>query len=120
MAKNTDHIKQILVYADWVELGSTRFMGTLKAEQVRGKEVFSFSYDKDWLQEAPALILDPDLGLYTGPQYSRDEKPNFGLFTDSSPDRWGRVLMERREGLVARQERRRPKPLLESDWQLRQ
>jgi serine/threonine-protein kinase HipA len=118
MAKNTDHIKQILVFADWLELGSARFMGALKAEQVRGKEVFSFSYDKDWLQEAPALILDPDLGLYTGPQYSRDEKPNFGLFTDSSPDRWGRVLMERREGLVARQERRRPKPLLESDYLL--
>jgi len=83
---------------------------------VRGKEVFSFSYDKDWLQSAPALLLDPDLGLFSGPQYSRDDKPNFGLFTDSSPDRWGRVLMERREALDARQEVRRPRALMESDY----
>ena len=116
MAKVASHIKQIFVYADWIELGGTKFMGTLHAEQVRGKEVFSFSYDKDWLQSAPALLLDPDLGLFTGPQYSRDDKPNFGLFTDSAPDRWGRVLMERREALAARQESRRPRALMESDY----
>ena len=78
-------------------------MGTLTAEQVRGREVFSFSYSKGWLENGLALVLDPDLGLYGGPQYSRDDKPNFGLFLDSSPDRWGRVLMERREALIARQ-----------------
>jgi serine/threonine-protein kinase HipA len=118
MAKSTHHIKQILVYADWIDLGGTMLMGTLQAEQVRGKEVFSFSYTKEWLEKGPALILDPDLGLYSGPQYSRDEKPNFGLFMDSSPDRWGRVLMERREALLARQEGRKPKPLMESDFLL--
>lgn len=35
---------------------------------------------------------------------------------DSSPDRWGRVLMERREAFAARQEKRKPKTLLESDF----
>jgi serine/threonine-protein kinase HipA len=64
------------------------------------------------------LILDPDLGLYSGPQYSRDDKPNFGLFLDSSPDRWGRMLMERREALVTRQEGQRPRTLMESDYLL--
>lgn len=93
-------------------------MGTLTAEQVRGKEVFSFSYTKEWLESGPALILDPDLGFYTGPQYSREDKPNFGLFMDSSPDRWGRVLMDRREALLAKQERRKTKPLMESDYLL--
>ncbi len=110
--------KKILVYADWIELGGVHFMGTLQAEQVRGKEIFSFSYDTGWLEKGPALILDPDLGLYSGPQYSRDEKPNFGLFTDSSPDRWGKVLMERWEALAARQEERKPRPLSESDYLL--
>lgn len=85
---------------------------------MRGKEVFSFVYTKEWLEKGPALLLDPDLGLYTGPQYSRDDKPNFGLFLDSSPDRWGRVLMERREALEARQEGRKPRPLMESDFLL--
>jgi serine/threonine-protein kinase HipA len=116
MAKAGTHIKQIFVFADWIELGGVKFMGILQAEQVRGKEVFSFSYDKEWLQSAPALLLDPDLGLFTGPQYNRDEKPNFGLFTDSAPDRWGRVLMERREALAARQEGRRARALMESDY----
>src|SRR5688572_938183 len=118
MTKSTHHIKQILVYADWIDLDDTMLMGTLQAEQVRGKEVFSFSYTKEWLEKGPALILDPDLGLYDGPQYSRDDKPSFGLFMDSSPDRWGRVLMERREAMLSRKENRRPRPLLESDFLL--
>jgi len=118
MSKSTHHNKQILVYADWIGLGSTILMGTLQAQQVRGKEIFSFSYTKEWLEKGPALIIDPDLGLYSGPQYSRNDKPNFGLFMDSSPDRWGRVLMERREAFVSRQEKRRPGPLMESDFLL--
>lgn len=118
MAKSTNHIKGILVYADWINLGGTILMGTLQAEQVRGKEVFSFSYTQEWLGKGLALIIDPDLGFYSGPQYSRDDKSNFGLFLDSSPDRWGRVLMERREALNARQEGRRPRPLMESDFLL--
>jgi serine/threonine-protein kinase HipA len=118
MSKSTHHNKQILVYGDWIDLGDTMLMGILQAEQVRGKEVFSFSYTKEWLEKGPALVIDPDLGLYSGPQYSRDDKPNFGLFMDSSPDRWGRVLMERREAFAARQEKRRPKTLMESDFLL--
>jgi serine/threonine-protein kinase HipA len=118
MAKQAGYNKQIWVYADWFDLGRITLMGILKTEQVRGKEIFSFSYTKEWLENGPALILDPDLGLYTGPQYSRDDKPNFGLFLDSSPDRWGRVLMERREALRARQEARKPRTLMESDYLL--
>ena len=118
MAKQAGHSTEIWVYADWVELGATTLMGTLKAEQVRGREVFSFSYSKEWLEKAQALVLDPDLGLYGGSQYTRDDKPNFGLFLDSSPDRWGRVLMERRETFIARQEGRRARTLMESDYLL--
>lgn len=118
MAKTVHHRKKIWVYADWVKSDDTMLMGILQSEPIRGKEIFSFSYDKNWLQSGPALILDPDLGLYSGPQYNREDKPNFGLFTDSSPDRWGRVLMERREALIARQEERKPRPLLESDYLL--
>ncbi|HVU58673.1 MAG TPA: HipA domain-containing protein [Puia sp.] len=109
---------RIFVYADWVGLDGPLLMGELTAESSKGKEVFSFSYDKNWLKEQAALELDPDLRLYGGPQYLGEEKPNFGLFTDSSPDRWGRVLMQRREALNARQEGRRPRGLMESDYLL--
>lgn len=118
MAKGTTHAKQIHVYADWLELGGLKKVGVLKAGQLRGKEVFSFSYHKEWLESGLAILLDPDLGLFIGPQFIRDDKPNFGLFMDSSPDRWGRVLMERREVFISRKEGRRPLPLMESDYLL--
>ena len=118
MAKIVTQRRQIFVYADWVDLGKTILMGILQTEPLRGKEVFSFSYNKEWMEKGPALVLDPELGLYSGPQYSREDKPNFGLFTDSSPDRWGRLLMDRREALIARQEKRKPRHLMESDYLL--
>ena len=43
---------------------------------------------------------------------------NFGIFTDSCPDRWGRVLIERRESIRAREEGRGRKTLSESDFLL--
>lgn len=111
-------MREIIVYADWQELPATMKMGVLRADQVRGEEVFSFEYDEQWLQSGYAQVLDPDLRLFTGPQYITDEKPNFGIFLDSSPDRWGRTLMKRREALQAREEKRKERRLFESDYLL--
>jgi len=111
-------MKEILVYADWQSLGGPQLMGTLQAKLLRGKEIFSFSYEQSWLDFGLAQALDPELKLYTGPQYLSDDKPNFGLFLDSSPDRWGRVLMKRREAMIAREEQRKVDALFESDYLL--
>lgn len=108
----------IYVYVDWDGMDSPILMGMLHADIVRGKEVFSFDTDKEWLQHGQFRILDPDLGKFSGPQYLRDDKPNFGLFLDSSPDRWGRMLMRRREAILARQEGRKPRALYETDYLL--
>jgi serine/threonine-protein kinase HipA len=91
-------------------------MGVLKAEFTRGKEIFSFSYSENWLKTRYSQILDPELQLYSGSQYAKEEKQNFGVFLDSSPDRWGRVLMKRREAAMARSEKRPEKTLRESDY----
>ena len=93
-------------------------MGVLKADFTRGKEIFSFSYSEDWLKSSYSQILDPELQLYTGSQYAKDEKQNFGVFLDSSPDRWGRVLMKRREAAMARSDKRIERTLRESDYLL--
>ncbi len=53
-----------------------------------------------------------------GIQYAPHGQENFGLFLDSSPDRWGRFLMNRREAIVAREEKRKERKLLESDYLL--
>lgn len=97
--------REVEVWADWAELGGAVRMGRLRAVEARGKEIFSFEYDRPWLERGGSIRLDPDLGLVDGPQYLDGEtRPNFGLFLDSSPDRWGRVLMQRREAAMARKE----------------
>ena len=110
--------RSIFVYAHWVGMKDPIYMGELRAEYTRGKEIFSFSYADTWLKSKYSQILDPELQLYSGSQYARDEKVNFGLFLDSSPDRWGRLLMKRREAALARSEERSPRTLRESDYLL--
>ena len=108
----------IFVYANWNGLEQPALMGVLHSTVVRGKEVFSFVYHDPWLQSRHAQILDPDLQLYSGPQFLGEGKSNFGIFLDSSPDRWGRVLMDRREAVVARMEKRPARQLFETDYLL--
>jgi serine/threonine-protein kinase HipA len=110
--------KDILAYAHWAGYDDPVLMGTLTATPARGKEIFSFEYTKNWLQSGFNHILDPDLQMYSGRYFPGGEKQNFGVFLDSCPDRWGRVLMERREAIMARREKRNPKNLQESDYLL--
>ena len=110
--------KKINVYADWIGLKEANQMGILTTVQTRGKEIFSFEYTQDWILSGQSQSIDPKLQFYTGLQFNQEDKPNFGVFLDSSPDRWGRLLMKRREAIIARKEERKPKVLLESDFLL--
>ena len=108
--------KVIYVYENFKST-EPNFLGTLFVENVRGRESYSFEYDADWLKSSSNyMYLDPDLQLYAGRQYPTGEKNVFGLFADSSPDRWGRLLMTRRERILAEQEGRKPRKLLDSDF----
>jgi serine/threonine-protein kinase HipA len=109
--------EKIWVYADWDFLEVTQLLGILTVQRLRGKEIFSFEYQDSWVNESnPILFLDPNLGFYKGKQFLPDEKNNFGIFLDSSPDRWGRLLMRRREAWQAKQDGRAEKTLFESDF----
>ena len=100
----------IWVYADWASIDGVQFVGMLTVQRVRGKEIFSFEYDETWMNaNQEVLFLDPNFGFYKGKQYLPEEKNNFGLFLDSAPDRWGRLLMRRREAWQAKQEKREEK-----------
>jgi serine/threonine-protein kinase HipA len=116
MAKNLK--KDIQVYAHWQDLPEPALMGTLSVSPAKGKESFSFEYADAWLKSGFSQMIDPDLQLYSGAYYPRGGKFNFGVFLDSCPDRWGRVLMKRREAAIAKQEDRAVKQLLESDFLL--
>lgn len=110
--------RDIYVYFDRFDFNEPIFMGVLTSEILRGKEVFSYSNDKEWLNFPEFRVLDPDLGAFVGKQYLPADKSNFGLFLDSSPDRWGRVLMGRREAINARLEGRPVNRLTEVDYLL--
>jgi len=110
--------KKILVYAHWEDIKEPGLMGTLTAGMGKGKESFSFEYNEAWLKSGFSQMIDPDLQMYSGAYYPRDDKDNFGVFLDSCPDRWGRVLMQRREAALARIEKRPVEKLLESDFLL--
>jgi serine/threonine-protein kinase HipA len=94
-----DHMAiMIAVYADWHGLPEPLRLGRLHANRTKGREVFEFEFDTAAL-ESPALInvqLDPRLGLYEGRQHPAQRSDTFGVFDDASPDRWGRLLMQRR------------------------
>lgn len=109
--------KTIFVYDDF-SAGSPILMGTLYVNIIKGGESYSFEYDKDWLKKTSLkLALDPELMPYSGRQYPAG-KNIFGLFADVSPDRWGRVLMNKRERILAEKEGRKPSKLYDSDYLL--
>jgi serine/threonine-protein kinase HipA len=88
----------IAVYADWDGLEEPLRIGTLHARAGPGREVFEFEFDAAALAH-PAMVgvhLDPRLGPYEGPQHPPQGQSVFGVFADASPDRWGRLLMQRR------------------------
>lgn len=110
--------KTIYVFENWSE-ESPVLIGKLYVSYIRGKEQFAFEYDNSWLtSESANYLLDPNLSLYNGRQYAPMDKALFGVFADSCPDRWGRLLMKRREAVLARKEDRKPKALGESDYLL--
>jgi len=97
------------VYADWDGLYGPKRIGFLHSRRTRARELFEFQYDPQALTH-PALNflqLDPEIMLFEGAQYPTPPRDKFGVFGDSSPDRWGRMLMKRRlerdirEGLQA-------------------
>lgn len=86
------------IYADWDGLSAPKRLGLLHGRKTRASELFEFQYDPAVLMD-PAigqLHLDPGIGLFEGAQFPSPPRDKFGVFADSSPDRWGRVLMERR------------------------
>lgn len=109
--------REIYVFADWEEFDEPTLVGTLRSDVVKSKEHFSFAYDEVWLKSKFAQQIDPELHLYAGEQHN-NEQQNFRVFLDSCPDRWGRLLMKRREAVIARQGDRKPHVLNESDYLL--
>ncbi len=109
--------KTILVYDDFS--GDTPVLiGRLYVDVIKGGESYSFAYDDEWLSDTKLSVsLDPDLSTYAGRQFPNG-RTIFGIFADASPDRWGRLLMNKRERKLADKEGRKPRKLYDSDFLL--
>ena len=110
--------RTIHVYADWVGLGGPLRVGEMNVHAARGKETFAFAYDASWLGSKSAVVIDPELQLFSGPQYASTGRTMFGAFMDSAPDRWGRTIMQQRASYLARQQGVEPGRMLDSDFLL--
>lgn len=109
--------KTIYVYESF-NSDESNLMGRLYVGEGKGSDNFSFEFDSDWLSlHNKGITIDPELQLYSGRQYPVN-KSIFGIFADSSPDRWGRVLMQRRERIYADKEGRKPRKLTDGDYLL--
>ncbi len=98
-------------------VAQARRVGVLMRSAARGGETIRFRYENEWLEDrSTSFELDPELPLTGGEFFPRAGAQLQGVLRDSAPDRWGRVLMERREADEARREVRKPRRLTEWDF----
>lgn len=111
-----NNISDIFVYENW-KSNTPSLIGKIYVDGGRGKQIVSFEYDDVWLKDLNNNVtLDPDIKMFKGRQYTPTDKLMFGMFEDSCPDRWGRLLMKRREAIIAKKEIRKPRTLTEIDF----
>ncbi|MBI9079566.1 MAG: type II toxin-antitoxin system HipA family toxin [Pseudodesulfovibrio sp.] len=108
--------KQIYVYVDLQ--GEVYLVGTLWVHANNAGESASFEYAPEWRRSPSKFSLEPALELGEGSFHTDAGKSLFGSIGDSAPDRWGRVLMKRREARTAKAEDRNPRLIHDSDYLL--
>ena len=98
--------------------GRTRQIGLARSNRVRGTETILFEYDDAWLDDPARFSLEPALALSRGAFAPPAGLTTFGSIGDSTPDTWGRRLMQRSERRLAQREGRTVRTLTESDYLL--
>jgi serine/threonine-protein kinase HipA len=108
-------MNEIEVWLDDASLGPSTLVGYLHRHSSKTGSVLRFEYAQAWLENTskiPAFPLDHELDLVGGAHYARAGADQLsGIFLDCSPDRWGKMLMERREVIEAREQQRKPRTL---------
>ena len=103
---------QVDMAAQW--LSQPELVGTLGYDSIRGNATYRWAYSSAWLRAHRGLTISADLQNAEGPQYGSDHL--FGFLQDAMPDRWGRRLIDKRERLLAEQEKRPVRHLTDVDY----
>ena len=69
---------EVIADFDWLEGEET--VGYLCYEQLSGENIYSFEYERKWLQDHPYIMLGTDLQPFSGKQYAEKGKGIFGCF----------------------------------------
>ena len=109
-------MRTLFIYADFDWLEKPLLVGELGYELLRGSDSYSFKYDNSWLRQYGSLFLSADINNYPGWQYTQPDRDIFGCFSDALPDRWGRLLLNRREQILAIEEQRPVRKLSSFDY----
>lgn len=109
-------MEKLLVYADFNWLKEPELIGELSYESLRGTDSYGFKYNDAWLKNHGDIFLCDDLNNYPGIQYTQPDKDIFACFSDALPDRWGRTLLNRREQVLATEEKRPIRRLSSFDY----
>jgi len=100
----------------YVAVGKQNLLaGRVYPHRRRGIESASFVYNDRYLADPDAYALDPGLPLVTGTLQTPVGRALFGAFADSSPDRWGRTLIQRAERARAKAAATAPRSMSEVD-----
>lgn len=107
----------------WIEdatLGGQALVGYLDKSASKTGETVSFTYNQQWLDDdgpVRQFQLDPQQYLSGGQHYATSGANRVSpCFEDCSPDRWGKLLMDRREAIEAREEGRKVRNLRDWDY----
>lgn len=77
--------------------GEDVLAGRLCSHRRHNIESSTFSYADEYLAREDAYALDPLLPLTSGQHQTPLGHKIFGAFSDCAPDRWGRMLIQRRQ-----------------------
>lgn len=109
-------MEKLYAYADFDWLKKPELVGELSYETLRGSDSYGFKFNEEWLKKYGNIFLCDDLNNYTGRQYAKPERDIFGCFSDALPDRWGRTLINLREQILAKEEKRLVRKLSSYDY----
>ena len=81
----------------FVQIGGEDVLaGRLWSHRRQNTESETFAYAAEYLSRRDAYALDPALPLVAGQLQTSLGRAIFGAFSDCAPDRWGRMLIQRR------------------------
>lgn len=110
------------VWLDDASLGTPCVVGLVQRNRGKTGESLRFEYAQTWLENCAGIqpfALDQELNLVAGAHYATAGADQLcGIFLDCSPDRWGKMLMERREAIEAREQSRKVLSLRSWDFLL--